>query len=72
MNVASTTTAAAAPAPTTTTTTADAILGDLERVGLDALFEPLTWRRLRRCSPAARDKIRAQLPRFIFLEGRQS
>jgi hypothetical protein len=52
-------------------TTADAILGDLARFGLDALFQPLTWRRLRRCSPAARDKIRAQLSRFIFLEDAQ-
>jgi hypothetical protein len=52
-------------------TTADAILADLERGGFDALFQPLPWRRLRRCSPAARDKIRAQLSRFIFLEDAQ-
>jgi hypothetical protein len=52
-------------------TTSAVVLADLERVGLDALFEPLTWRRLQRCSPAARDAIRAQLPRFVFLEDAQ-
>jgi hypothetical protein len=54
-------------------TTSEVIIDDLKRHGLDALFEPLTQRRLQRCwRPQDRGRIRAILPKLVFHERENS
>jgi hypothetical protein len=49
-------------------TTAQVILAELKEGGLDALFDPVTQRRLQRCSPQVREAIRRQLSNFTFFD----
>jgi hypothetical protein len=53
---------------TASVTTARAIVMDLQNAGLDALFDPVTQRRLRRTNAETREAIRRMLPNFTFNE----